>query len=538
MKISSQNQYVQSVAIKQRAEGFGYSTTVAQAVVKMRKGIKKSQRKNRALEIGSNADLRQTESLLRSLDTLILPELEDALQASLSSMTRQTQTYPERCKGLTQSNVDHPNENPYAAVIVSQSLLLTTSITKLCESTVIIVGLNGTGSKLATLLARRGLGHLILFDPFHVGPKEWQHNLEFTPSMTNLSKTRAVCGIISELNADTKVEAICCDVRDPMSGGATLLAHCMKTGTTIVPANYEEKKTSTSTSTNSGINNTTEKKESNKDKRRDTIKVHVLDVPDQDKPPRQIKTRLTYVNRLPVKQVDLTPTDVEDSKDFLPHKRNNSIVVVCCDEDLYTRSVVGELAMEHGLTTLFDRPPHNKWTLYTRNTSGVSRASGESGDIELVTTTTSVVPGVTACLQCITDRSRSHYKYSHKKSLPIPPRSPLPPASSCSPATRAIMASTLCQTTLRALLSNMQSNKSVTNSEFSPSNDRIEAASSEKPSRKCKSIHCRSQQHGNRKNLRRQQMRKVLKVSNMFAWTKRKSIKSDAINSASGAEVV
>ena len=61
----------------------------------MRKGIKKSQRKNRALEIGSNADLRQTESLLRSLDTLILPELEDALQASLSSMTRQTQTHPK-----------------------------------------------------------------------------------------------------------------------------------------------------------------------------------------------------------------------------------------------------------------------------------------------------------------------------------------------------------------------------------------------------------------------------------------------------------
>ena len=487
---------------KETINGFGHTDMVARAIVRMRRGITKKTGNN-SLEIGSNTELRQTEQLLYKLDTFILPELEDATQASLPSTVRQIQTAPERCVGLTPQNSENPNDNPYASIVVSQSLDLTTSIAQLCDCTVIVVGLTGTGSKLATLLARRGLGRLILFDPFYVGPTEWRHNLEFTPSMANLSKARAVCGVVAELNADTQVEAICCDVRD-VAVGSTLLAHCMKTGTAIVPATYQEQGQQ---GERQGVEAAAAAAAAAQQKYATdtTLEMHVLDVQTEKGTSRQVKTCLTHVNRLPFKKVDLTPlitpsSSPEDARYELknllpPHKRNNEIVVVCCDDDVYVRTIVGELAMESGLTALF-------------TTDGGSTSLG---------TASSVVPGVTACLQC----RRSHNNASID--LPLPPRPPHAPPSSYSPATQAIMASTVCQTTLKALLSNMHSNiTSVMNTEFSSSNDRIEAISSEKPSRKCKSLHCRSQQNGHRKNLRKQQMRKVLKVSNMFAWTKKK----------------
>lgn len=521
---------------KELVQGFGLSGTVLTAIAKMRRGANSRRSAkvsdNKAFEIGSSSELRQAETLLHRLDTFILPELEDAFKASISSKTRQDQTHPERYEGL-KPNSENPYDNAYAAITVSQSLDLTTDIRTLCDSTVIIVGLNGTGSKLATLLTRRGLGNLILFDPNHVAKNEWRHNLEFTPAMANLSKARAVCGIVSELNADTRVEAVCCDIRERSSGGLTLLAHCMKTGTAIISANYKKVAESSKNTNDVEIKEKGGGGRKNEENQPASIEVHILNVQTKEDMPRQVNTRLTYINRLSPKLVDLHPfdptcsreendLDLNDLKNLLPHKRNKNIVVVCCDEDKYAQVIVGELAMEYGLTALYTQPPQN---ITNRDTT----------ENEMLATTTSVVPGVTACLQCQFSRRSNQHTHKLNSIWPLPARSPPSPPSCYSPATHAIIASTLCQAVLRALLSNMDMNKSVINSEFSQSNDRIETIMSEKPSRKCKSLHCRSQQHSRRKMLRKQQMRKVLKVSNMFAWTKKKNSPSNETTAAPDA---
>jgi hypothetical protein len=473
--------------------GFGSNTFVAHAIAKMRRG-QRSRKKNKSLEIGSNAELRQTQSLLRDLDNLILPSLEDVVQASLSSKTRQDQTRPERCKDL-QTNSEDPKDNPYAAVVVSQSLNLTTSITQLCESTVIIVGLNGTGAKLATLLARRGLGKLILMDPSSVRPNEWRHSLEFTPSMEGLSKARAMCGLIAELNADTKVEAACCDVRD--STGSTLLAYCMNKKSMVVPINCMPAAATTETKKVLPLN-------------QEPLKMYALDVYSQSDTPRQLKTRMTYVHKLPVKTVNFDDLMTSSGKDDLRNSHNvrkKDIIVACCDDDPVARIIVGEFAMEFGLTALYATPGRS-----TKSNALDPETLGAK--IPFVPASLMVVPGVTACLQC-------HQSVLETRIALFPRMQQEQPNSSS--ATHAIMASTLCQAALRSLLSNAHNNNTTINTKWYADRDMIEAHRSEKPSRKCRSLHCRNKQGGYRSTLRKKKMRGVIKMSNMFAWTKKKA---------------
>ena len=495
------------------AEDLGHSRVVAHAIAKMRRGHRA--RKKNTTEIGSNTELRQTQSLLRMLNDKILPALEDATQACISSKLRQDQTHPERFEAM-QANTDNPNDNPYAAVVVSQTSILTTSITKLCESTVIIIGLSGAGAKLATLLTRRGLGQLILFDPLTVSATEWRHNLEFTPAMRGLSKAKAVCGLVSVLNADTRVESICCDVRDPT--GTTLLAHCMKEGSIFVDATYKAPSPATDDTP------VTEEQHPKPVTEQvllgsEPIRVNVVDVLSDDGTPRQVNTRNTYVGKLFKKTLKLSKLASSSEKDVSSsssspsvHERKTNMIVVCCDDDPLTKIIVGELALEYGVTALFASTDDS-----TRG--GVSESSDLDSLTSSVPSTTTVVPGGTACLLC--HRPAHETTKEEIDALQLSSRGePL----SCSPASHAILASTLCQAALRSFLASVHDNKSSVNTEWYAHRHAIEARTPEKPSRKCRSSHCRMQQASLRKKMRRKKMRKVLKVGNMFAWTKKKNV--------------
>ena len=477
-----------------KQQGFGADAYVAQAIAKMRNGARsRMKHKNKSLEIGTNAELRQTQNLLNNLDTLILPALQDIVQASLSSNTRQDQTRPERCLNL-QIDSEDPSDNPYAAVVVSQSLNLTTSITKLCESTVIIVGLNGTGAKLATLLARRGLGNLIVMDPFNVSKNEWHHTLEFTPSMEGLSKARAVCGLIAELNADTRVEAICCDVRD--SNGSSILAHCMKTSSMVVPSNYNAR--------DDGASDGTKGNDIGKLK---SMEMYSLDVDVHLESTRQINKHITYINKLPIKTINfdaLGSPPIDTDVIHLPaHTLKKDIIVACCDDDPYARTIVGEFAMEFGLTALYS-------------------SIGNDNTNFLVPSSKTVVPGVTACLQC---HQKSKLVTNNNSTIPSRPTLKKQVLTNiCSSATHAIMASTLCQAALRSFLSNANTRSSI-DTEWHEDRDMIEANKPSKAYRKCFSHFCQAQQINHRKRLTKTKMRKVLKIGNMFAWTKKKNEK-------------
>ena len=149
----------------------------------------------------------------------------------------------------------------------------------------------------------------------------------------------------------------------------------------------------------------------------------------------------------------------------------------------------------------------------------MSEASDRDSLTSSVPSTTTVVPGGTACLLC--HRPAHETTKEEIDALQLSSRGePL----SCSPATHAILASTLCQAALRSFLASVHDNKSSVNTEWYAHRHAIEARTPEKPSRKCRSSHCRMQQASLRKKMRRKKMRKVLKVGNMFAWTKKKNV--------------
>ena len=70
-----------------------------------------------------------------------------------------------------------------------------------------------------------------------------------------------------------------------------------------------------------------------------------------------------------------------------------NMIVVCCDDDPLTTIIVGELALEYGVTALFASTDDS-----TRG--GVSESSDLDSLTSSVPSTTTVVPGGTACLLC------------------------------------------------------------------------------------------------------------------------------------------
>ena len=92
-----------------------------------------------------------------------------------------------------------------------------------------------------------------------------------------------------------------------------------------------------------------------------------------------------------------------------------------------------------------------------------------------------------------------------------------------SAAAHAVVASLMCQTVLSHFLANANGANRLSSSVWYGNSDAVLSKEVSAPNRKCVSERCRRQQKARRKNLHKMKMRKVLKVSNMFSWTKKKN---------------
>src|SRR6266516_6541712 len=84
---------------------------------------------------------------------------------------------------------------------------------RLLESRVAIVGCGATGSALASLLARGGVGTLRIIDRDYVEPSNLQRQMLFdeADAAESLPKAVAACRKLQRINSDVKVEGIVTD---------------------------------------------------------------------------------------------------------------------------------------------------------------------------------------------------------------------------------------------------------------------------------------------------------------------------------------
>lgn len=79
---------------------------------------------------------------------------------------------------------------------------------KLCEATVLIIGLGGLGSPAAMYLAAAGVGHLVINDFDQVDLSNLQRQIIHASSSLGLPKTESACRVLQDINPETRITAL------------------------------------------------------------------------------------------------------------------------------------------------------------------------------------------------------------------------------------------------------------------------------------------------------------------------------------------
>lgn len=572
----------------QRLEGLNTmeaASHVAVAITKMKRGITSTQ------QSGCTAELNLARTLLRQLNEFVIPTLEDAARVSVSSTQRQLSTQPRRRINMDKDIIDDeddPTNSPYAAVLMrGDSSQFTTSPTILCGATVIMVGVDGPAAKLAMMLARRGIGRLILLDDSTVSKNDWCNSTVFSPQMAGFPRVQAVCGEILRINADTQLEAACVDVLDP--AGQTLLAFCLEHGSIVVPFDFDDglgsnqssrasSRSSSRSSSGRGVGSAeagkrgksrSQRKQQNPNRKLQPLSVFTARAQSKKHvdPPRQLQKTTSFLNRLSMRSdfgndlgVDVDQQESErhqapNVEDCWTSVNGSKLrpVIVCCEDDARKAHVVGNAAMEFSTSALFGvsigRNPNEGEKLFQESEGEIDGAASASMSDAMATDSKNVrsaqilfvEPGVTSCLRCQSSTSLNENKNSAKNretsnaqqnhdvadvvtsSKTTVQHVPACTGTMFSAAAHAVTASMLCQAILTHFLSNMNDKDRLGSSTWYGNSDMIVSRLVSEPNRTCPSERCRRRQKARRKKLHKMKMKKVMKVSNMFSWAKKKN---------------
>ena len=560
VKIKSQN--VAATAQKvQQIEGLSSmeaASHVAVAITKMKRNFSTD-----TTQVGSS-NLKLITKLLNKLKYSILPTLEDAAQVSITSAQRQLDTQPQRRINMGESkddSHDDQSDNPYAAVLVPTVSQFMASPTKLCESTVIIVGVDGPGATLAMMLARRGLGRLILVDDGIVAENDWRNSTVFTPDMTGFPRAHAICSAILEINADTELEAACVDVRKQL--GQTLLAHCMESGTLVVAPDFTENGGHDDGNGRSSLSSRDRLLSANR-RSNDRI-VEPMTIyrsrpasSSHDGPPRRLRRIISHVEKLKTRNYFDVPNDSEEQTKLQSNKKipplQTKSLIVCCKGNEHYLKVVSSAAMEFNMAAIFaksvprngidaskSRDDENGFVEFPSVISAPSSSSPPSSAKDRTGQMFFVVPGLTSCLSCRFqggNQSRGNANMNTDPQMDTSAlalsdqqkkedgtlHSSLSTGTMFSAAAHTVVSSMICQTILSFFLSTPNDQKRFCSSVWYGNSDAVHSKKASPPDRNCKSSRCRSHQSARRRQIHKKKIRKVLKVSNMFSWTKKRNL--------------
>eukprot|EP00667_Euglena_gracilis_P014274 EG_transcript_14769 len=102
-------------------------------------------------------------------------------------------------------------DNPYSRLLALQRMGVVQDYQRIQTMAVAIIGVGGVGAVVVEMLARSGIGKLLLWDYDKVELAN-MNRLFFTPQQQGLSKVDAASRTIQAINPDVEVEGLCYDV--------------------------------------------------------------------------------------------------------------------------------------------------------------------------------------------------------------------------------------------------------------------------------------------------------------------------------------
>eukprot|EP00668_Euglena_longa_P012518 GGOE01014973.1.p1 GENE.GGOE01014973.1~~GGOE01014973.1.p1 ORF type:complete len:377 (+),score=99.44 GGOE01014973.1:41-1171(+) len=112
---------------------------------------------------------------------------------------------------LRQMSAEVRADNPYSRLVALQRMGVVQDYKRIRVKTVAIVGVGGVGAVVTEMLARCGIGKLLLWDYDKVELAN-MNRLFFTPQQQGLPKVDAARQTVQAINPDVEVEGHCCDV--------------------------------------------------------------------------------------------------------------------------------------------------------------------------------------------------------------------------------------------------------------------------------------------------------------------------------------
>ncbi|PFH38617.1 ThiF family protein [Besnoitia besnoiti] len=103
------------------------------------------------------------------------------------------------------------DDNPYSRLMALQRMGVVDNYRAIRDKAVLVVGVGGVGSVAADMLARCGIGKLLLFDYDKVELAN-MNRLFFTPKQRGQSKVEAAQATLLEINPDVEIEAHNCNI--------------------------------------------------------------------------------------------------------------------------------------------------------------------------------------------------------------------------------------------------------------------------------------------------------------------------------------
>lgn len=98
------------------------------------------------------------------------------------------------------------DSNPYSRLMALQRMGIVKDYEQIRNKTVAVVGMGGVGSVAAEMLARCGIGRLLMFDYDHVELAN-MNRLFFRPEQCGMTKTDAAAQTLAGINPDVALES-------------------------------------------------------------------------------------------------------------------------------------------------------------------------------------------------------------------------------------------------------------------------------------------------------------------------------------------
>jgi len=125
------------------------------------------------------------------------------MQKQISTTVKGVAMRRPKVKDMSSEEVD---SNPYSRLMALKRMGIVNNYERIREFSVSIVGIGGVGSVAAEMLARCGIGHLLLYDYDKVELAN-MNRLFFWPEQVGMTKTDAAAQTLAEINPDVLIES-------------------------------------------------------------------------------------------------------------------------------------------------------------------------------------------------------------------------------------------------------------------------------------------------------------------------------------------